>query len=129
MLKNPTLPGQHAGHVLEDAGESTIVDLDRVSKTPRKSGQRCAKTLVDRGVLARTGQSVGSHYRLATRAAVEVSAPSVDPRWQVALDLLDRDGRVTRQTLVLQTGLCDRTRGGQTDRAGAAKLIVPGRPN
>ncbi len=105
----PRSPEDAIRALLEDAGEATIIDLARVAKMPRKSAQRWAKTLVERGVLARTGQSVGTRYRLATPAAFEAPAPTIDARWQVALELLDRDGRVTRQALAARAGIAERS--------------------
>ncbi len=97
--------------LLADAGSATIVDLARVARMPRKSAQRWARTLVEKGAITMTGRSTGTRYHLpAPKVAEPPARPSADDaRWEAALAVLARDGRVTRQSLAERSGTSERT--------------------
>ena len=65
-----------------------------------------------KGTITTTGRSTATRYHLPEPKAVPTptsTSTAADTRWERALELVARDGRVTRQTLAERCGTSERT--------------------
>ncbi len=107
--------------LVRERGSVSSGDLAHALAMPKSSLKRLLAGLVDAGELARTGRGKATRYCIPP----EAKGPALDPREAVVMELLERDGRVTRRSLVEAGELPARTAGrvlaGMVERG----LLVP----
>jgi DNA-binding NtrC family response regulator len=105
--------------LLRRSGALSIGDLRAVIEMPSTSMKRLLLGLVASGDVEVVGEGRTTRYRLP-----EVAAP-VDDRAAIALDIVRREGRVTRQALVEAARVPDRTASRVLGELVAAGALLP----
>ncbi len=103
------------------AGSVTAADLADQLAVPRTTLGRLLRALVDAGDLATSGQGKATRYQVAVREP-EACA---DPRQRAALELVAREGRLTRAGFADAAGLPLRTAGRVLAALVEAGLLAP----
>ena len=92
--------------VLAGTTSMTAADLRAALGVSRTTLSRLLKPLIESGQVVREGRGVATCYRLAGREATPAAS---DPRWEVALDLVQQEGSVSRRQLAIALGVSERT--------------------
>ena len=92
--------------VLAGTASMTAADLRAALGVSRTTLSRLLKPLIESGQVVREGRGVATCYRLAGR---EANPAAPDPRWEVALDLVQQEGSVSRRQLADALGVSERT--------------------
>lgn len=92
--------------LIGESGQASSTEMARSLAVPVSSVKRLLRGHVDQGRVERTGRARSTRYRLALPGTV-----ALDERETIALDLADRQGRVTRHELVAAATLPARTAG------------------
>ncbi len=113
-------PEQRVLDAVREAGQVSSTELARVLSLAPSTAKRLLQAQVEEGALVRTGRARSTRYRLALPGSV-----ALDERETIALDLVDRQGRVTRQELVVAASLAARTAGRVLSGLVERGLLVP----
>lgn len=106
---------------VREAGTATAADLAEQFAVPRTTLGRLLRALVEAGDLATSGQGKATRYQVAVR----VPEASADPRHRAALDLLAREGRLTRAAFAADAGVPLRTAGRVLAALVETGVLVP----
>lgn len=106
---------------VREAGTATAADLAEQFAVPRTTLGRLLRALVEAGDLAISGQGKATRYQVAVR----VPEACADPRHRAALDLLAREGRLTRAAFAADAGVPLRTAGRVLAALVETGVLVP----
>lgn len=106
---------------VREAGSVTAAELAEQFAAPRTTLGRLLRALVEAGDLATSGQGRATRYQVAVRAP----EPCADPRQRAALDILARNGRLTRAAFATDAGVPLRTAGRVLAALVEAGVLVP----
>ena len=123
-------PGQRVGvgngatveGLLEERGALGAGNLRAGLGVSKSHLGRLIAPLVGQGRIVREGRGAATTYRLAGQHG----ANGVDPRWERALDIARREGRVTRTALAAAAGVSERTATRVLGAMVDARVLVDG---
>jgi transcriptional regulator with GAF, ATPase, and Fis domain len=116
--------------LITSAGEVAVGQVMAALRVPRTSAWRALAALVEAGRIEAVGATRGRRYRLAAREAEAVPVAAEDPRWGQVLEIVRREGKVTRQRVVELLGVSESTAGrvlGEMAGGRALRLLGSGR--
>ena len=90
-----------------ELGEVGMADLEHAAGASRSHLKRLLSELVERGMILRVGRGPATRYR--AMVPVSDAPPGWDSRWSVAMDIVRREGRVTRSQLAVGLTVSERT--------------------